>query len=281
MSHTMLSHRVAYATSLSHGSNAASLAARCPPRLHAARPAVAAFATAADPPSIRPPAARRPATPLVKVCGLTSEADAALAAGAGADFLGIIMWPGARRAVPPAQAASIAAAGRAAGAKAVVGVFVDEDADAIVAACSAAGITTAQLHGDGARAALPHLPPHLSVVYVISVDAAGKATCPTPAQVCAAAGMPVRTPEWVLVDGVVGGSGEAYEWSGVDPSTADHAAEGWLLAGGLGPANVAAAVSKVRPSGVDVSSGVCGPDGLAKDGDKVRAFVRAAKACIL
>lgn len=254
-------------------------AARCP--ASTARPAVAAttaFASAAEPASARP--SRRPAPPLVKVCGLTSEADAALAAGAGADFLGIILWPGARRAVPPAEAASIAAAGRAAGAKAVVGVFVDEDADAIVAACEAAGITTAQLHGEGARSALPHLPPHLSVVYVMTVDKDGKPTCRTPSQVCADAGVALRTPDWVLLDGAVGGSGEGYDWAGVDPPTG-HAAEGWLLAGGLGPANVAAAVNTLRPSGVDVSSGVCGPDGLAKDGEKVRAFVRAAKACML
>jgi phosphoribosylanthranilate isomerase len=214
------------------------------------------------------------------VCGLTSEADAALAAGAGADFLGIILWPGARRAVPPSQAASIAAAGRAAGAKAVVGVFVDEDAAAIVDACAAAGITVAQLHGPGARSALPHLPPDLAVVYVMSVDKDGKPTCPSPAEVCDAAGVARRTPDWVLLDGAVGGSGEGYDWSGVDPP-AGHAARGWLLAGGLGPANVADAVHTLRPSGVDVSSGVCGPDGLAKDGEKVRAFIRNAKACTI
>lgn len=216
----------------------------------------------------------------MKVCGLTNEADAALAAGAGADWLGIILWPGAKRAVPPSQAASIAAAGRAAGAKAVVGVFVSEDAASIVAGCDAAGITTAQLHGPGARAALPHLPARLGVVYVLSVDSAGKPTCPTPAEACAAAGAPLRVPDWVLVDGAVGGSGEAYDWGGVDPPT-DQAAAGWLLAGGLGPANVEAALQALRPTGVDVSSGVCGPDGLAKDGDKVRAFVRAAKAVLV
>ena len=233
--------------------------------------------TATAPP---PPPAPRPRPPLVKVCGLTSEADAALAAGAGADLLGIILWPGAKRSVPPAQAASIAAAGRAAGAKGVVGVFVSEGAPEIVAACAAAGITTAQLHGPGAREALPHLPPSLAVVYVLSVDAAGRPTCPTPADVCTAAGAPLRTPDWVLVDGAVGGSGEAYDWGGVDPPV-DLASAGWLLAGGLGPANVEAALAALQPTGVDVSSGVCGPDGLAKDGDKVRAFVRAAKACVV
>ena len=214
------------------------------------------------------------------MCGLTSEADAAAAAGAGADFLGIILWPGAKRSVRPAAAASIAAAGRAAGARGVVGVFVSEGPDKIVGACAAAGIDTAQLHGPGARAAFPHLPPSLGVVFVVSVDGGGAPTSPTPAEVCRAAGVPPRTPEWVLVDGAVGGSGESFEWGGVDPPF-DLASAGWFLAGGLGPGNVEAALAALQPTGVDVSSGVCGPDGLAKDGEKVRAFVRAAKGYVV
>ena len=55
-------------------------------------------------------------------------------------------------------------------------------------------------------------------------------------------------------------------------------AAGWLLAGGLHPGNVAEAVAVARPTAVDVSSGVCGPDGLRKDAAKVHAFVAAVKA---
>lgn len=274
-SHTLKSMALRAATpGLRPAKSASATTAVRVPRSTSAR---ASAVPSAAPSSSNPSPPRRP--PLVKVCGLTSEADAALAAGAGADLLGIILWPGAKRSIPPAQAASIAAAGRAAGAKNVIGVFVSESAAEIVDACAMAGITTAQLHGPGAREALPDLPSHLGVVFVMSVDPSGKPTCPTPAEVCTAAGKPLRTPEWVLVDGAVGGSGEAYEWGGVDPPL-DHATEGWLLAGGLGPGNVEAALSALSPTGVDVSSGVCGPDGLAKDGEKVRAFVRAAKGCV-
>ena len=80
-----------------------------------------------------------------------------------------------------AQAAEIAAAAQEGGAE-PVGVFVEEGAAAIEAACDAAGLRTAQLHGDGARAALRTLPERLAAIYAMAVDpAAGYAIAtPTP-----------------------------------------------------------------------------------------------------
>jgi phosphoribosylanthranilate isomerase len=72
----------------------------------------------------------------------------------------MIMWPQAKRAVSDETAAAIAAAARRHGAQAV-GVFVDEDAATIARRCGAAGVGVAQLHGDGARAALDGVPPEL------------------------------------------------------------------------------------------------------------------------
>jgi phosphoribosylanthranilate isomerase len=74
----------------------------------------------------------------------------------------MIMWPKAKRSVADTTAAAIASAARAAGAQ-PVGVFVDEDAGAIEARCRAADVGIAQLHGDGARAALAHLTTDLKV----------------------------------------------------------------------------------------------------------------------
>lgn len=54
--------------------------------------------------------------------------------------------------------------------------------------------------------------------------------------------------------------------------------KGWLLAGGLNSTNVATAVITAQPTAVDVSSGVCGPDGLLKDHDKVQEFISQATA---
>ncbi|GBF94406.1 phosphoribosylanthranilate isomerase [Raphidocelis subcapitata] len=203
--------------------------------------------------------------PLVKVCGVTNAADAEVAARAGANFIGMIMWPKAKRAVSDETASAIAATAARHGALAV-GVFVDEDAATIAARCGRAGIPVAQLHGDGARAALGGLPERLQVVYVLHADQSGQILTGLPD--CG------RAPEWLLVDGQQGGSGQAYDWSNLRPPAG--AARGWLLAGGLHPGNVADAVAATRPGGVDVSSGVCGPDGLRKDAGKVEAFVAAA-----
>ena len=68
--------------------------------------------------------------------------------------------------------------------------------------------------------------------------------------------------------GVQGGSGQALDWTQLRPPTSRYAAaKGWLLAGGLKPENVSEAVRIARPTVVDVSSGVCGPDGEVQ-GDK-------------
>lgn len=100
--------------------------------------------------------------PLIKVCGVTNAGDAELAAKAGADFVGMILWAKARRAVSVDTAAKISEAARKAGAE-PVGVFVDENFADIVRVCKKAGIKTAQLHGKGARGSLHDLPNWLEV----------------------------------------------------------------------------------------------------------------------
>ena len=100
--------------------------------------------------------------PLIKICGITNPSDAEIAAKAGADFVGMIMWPKARRAVSIETAAKISETVRRSGAQPVA-VFVDEDFADIVKTCKAAGIGMAQLHGKGSRQALQDLPAWLKV----------------------------------------------------------------------------------------------------------------------
>jgi phosphoribosylanthranilate isomerase len=69
-------------------------------------------------------------------------------------------------------------------------------------------------------------------------------------------------PEFLLVDSLNGGSGVAMDWARLAVPR-QEASQGWLLAGGLTPDNVAGAIRVANPSGVDVSSGVCGPDGAS------------------
>ncbi|PSC74964.1 phosphoribosylanthranilate isomerase [Micractinium conductrix] len=235
--------------------------------------AAAAAAAGADPPLVAPALALQPGQPVVKVCGVINAEDAAAAVAAGANLIGMILWPRAKRSVGGATAAAIAAAARAGGAE-PVGVFVDEDAATIARVCAEAGVRVAQLHGEGARAALAQLPPDLAVVWVLHADKTGVVQSPLPPAGC-------RQPHWLIVDGLQGGSGEAFDWQQLRRQAAGFAASsthGWLLAGGLTPETVAEAIATATPTGVDVSSGVCGPDGLKKDLGKVQRYCSAAAA---
>lgn len=124
---------------------------------------------------------------LIKICGITSAEDAQLAVAAGADFIGMIMWPKAKRSVAPSVAQAIATVARQHGAQAV-GVFVDEDARTIEDRCREAGIGVAQLHGDVARQALGSLPHTLQVIYVMHADSDGVIQTQQPAQLAASLG---------------------------------------------------------------------------------------------
>lgn len=200
----------------------------------------------------------------IKVCGVTNVEDAILAASSGANLIGMILWPKAKRSITPATARAIAAAARQHGAS-PVGVFVDEDAATILRVCEESEIDIAQLHGDGARNALPDLP-SLRTVYVMHADKTGTVqTVLPPADLLV---------DWVLLDSLQGGSGERFDWSSLAPPKGRC---GWLLAGGLTPDNVAEAIGTAGPTGVDVSSGVCGPDGLKKDEFKVQQYVAEAR----
>lgn len=119
--------------------------------------------------------------PLVKICGITSLQDAKLAAAAGADFLGMIMWRKAKRAVSASTAKDIASLAADYGIKSV-GVFVDESAQQIQEACGAAGVHVAQLHGQQSRQALFSLPESLQVVYVMNCNDTGRLQTATPAE---------------------------------------------------------------------------------------------------
>ncbi len=115
----------------------------------------------------------------VKICGLTSASDAALAAEAGADLLGFLLWPKGKRSISNDTAKEIVAVAKEHNIPAVA-LFVDEDAASIESACMQTGATYAQLHGDKARAALVALPPTRKVIYVMHATPAGVLQTATP-----------------------------------------------------------------------------------------------------
>lgn len=186
------------------------------------------------------------------------------------------MWQKAPRAVSAETAKLIVEAARANHAEAV-GVFVDEDADEIASRCSLAGLKFAQLHGDGARDGINHLPEDLGIIYVLQVTPEGEVVTKLPPSEGSEEGGG-RRPDWIVVDGLQGGSGVALDWTKLHKEKLDKlAVQGWLLAGGLHPGNVAEAIAVANPTGVDVSSGVCGSDKLLKDEEKVLGFIQGAR----
>ena len=189
------------------------------------------------------------------------------AAATGADFLGLNLWPGSRRHVDVATARALADAARAAApAVIVVGVFVDASEDDIVRAVAAAGLDVVQLHGREPVALAAALVARGLTVWRAAAMA-------TDADVAALAAQPAAA---YLLDTPTaghGGSGRTFDWRLAAAAVA--AGHRVILAGGLDPDNVAAAIARVRPWAVDVASGVEAAPGV-KDPLRVTRFVEAA-----
>ncbi|MGD9798683.1 MAG: phosphoribosylanthranilate isomerase [Acidimicrobiia bacterium] len=198
----------------------------------------------------------------VKVDGITSEADARLAIEAGADALGFVFAPSPRQVRAEAVRDIVA---NLPAEVVTLGVFVDEAPERVVDIVLAAGLQAAQLHGHESAEETRWV--RARVGAVVKAFAAGD-----PAVLRAAD----HGADAVVVDhpGGGGGGGQGYDWS---LAVGVPAGIRVVLAGGLTPGNVAAAIAAVHPWGVDVSSGVESSPGT-KDAGKLRAFVDAARA---
>jgi phosphoribosylanthranilate isomerase len=206
----------------------------------------------------------------IKICGLRTIQHALAAAEAGADMLGLV-FARSRRQVSPNQAAEIAAAIRAtahAQRISIVGLFVNEAPGRMLDIMHQCSLDAIQLSGDETREVADQLP-GVTLFKSIRLDGA-------PSE----AGWldDNRAPSTrLLVDahvpGSYGGAGVLADW---ERAAALARRQPIVLAGGLTPENVGAAIRQVRPWGVDVSSGV-ETDGT-KDVARIRAFVAAARA---
>jgi phosphoribosylanthranilate isomerase len=200
--------------------------------------------------------------PRVKICGITRLEDARFAAGAGADYLGFVQHPESPRYIEPARAREIL--GWLHGVEAV-GVFVNETAEAVNAACAEAGFTLAQLHG--------HEPPEVAAEIEVPVIKAFRVQHDAASEQIRALMLDYRNvADYVLLDthhtSLWGGTGESFNWR----LARELAGEFRLfLAGGISAANVREAVETMRPFAVDLSSSLESEPGV-KDFDKLSAF---------
>lgn len=199
----------------------------------------------------------------VKICGLTNPDDALAAVAAGADALGFMFYERSPRRVTPVQAAAIIRALPPLVAK--VGVFVNPSAEFVRETIVVSGIDTLQFHGEEPAAFCGQFGLKAIKAFRMS-DAAALPGL-----------LAYATEAWLLdsfVPGQLGGTGERFNWD-LAIAAKTHGRP-IVLAGGLTPDNVAEAVQRVRPFGVDVASGVESAPGQ-KDPAKVRAFIAAAK----
>lgn len=200
----------------------------------------------------------------VKICGITRPEDAQLAAELGAAALGFNFYSKSPRVIAPARAAEII---RALPPFVMpVGIFADEaDADRILTAAREAGVHTLQIHGPR-RPDLDKLRERYPLILAFSVGASFRASLLSASPASA-----------YLLDGfdskLLGGTGKTFDWT-VAREAAQYGPI--IVAGGLRPENVGAAIRAARPYGLDVASGVEASPGV-KDADKLKEFFRAVR----
>jgi len=215
----------------------------------------------------------------VKICGVTTIEDALMCVEAGAGLIGLNFYPKSPRCVTRETASRIAVAVRNRshdhGAVrnhshdhitppiTLVGVFVNESAEMMMAVLEECGLDLAQLSGD-----------ERDEVVTTMGERGFKAIRHSNNQ------LPITTNQLLLFDahaaGQYGGTGKPADWESAAWIATRYRL---LLAGGLTPENVSAAIAQVRPWGVDVASGVEASPGV-KDREKVIGFIKAAQKVI-
>lgn len=199
----------------------------------------------------------------VKICGVTSVADAQHAAAAGADMIGLMFYPKSPRYISLSTAAEIARAIPPLVLR--VGVFVDPTEEQVMQAIAECGLGLLQFHGNEA----PEFCRQFGLMSVKAFRVRDESSLAALAK--------YNTDAFLLdaySNAALGGTGEKFNWELA--LEAKKVGKPIILAGGLTPENVAAAVNYVQPLAVDVSSGVESAPGK-KDPAKVTAFIKAAK----
>jgi len=224
----------------------------------------------------------------VKICGITNLEDALTAVDAGADALGFVFHESSPRNITPKAAGVITSQLPPSVEK--VGVFVGHSGDKLIDVAWLAGLTAFQIYpvfevGPSVQeqkaygmGCFPH-PPKVFVALPAArlVNGSLRADFSLPAN----APRPNGFYDTVFLDSGTpqqpGGTGEPFDWERAKPMVAEMSKDvKVVIAGGLTPSNVADAIHRLKPWGVDVSSGVEKSPGK-KDPEKVCAFIAAVK----
>ncbi len=196
----------------------------------------------------------------VKICGITSVKDALIATQHGADAIGLVFYAKSPRNVSIAQAAKIVAALPAF--VSAVGLFVDAAPEEIRAVMAKVKLDLLQFHGNET----PEECRQYGLPYMKAVRVkAGRNLLQYAADYGDAKALLLDA----YTDGVVGGTGQTFNWNLIPGNLPKNI----VLAGGLNASNVGSAIRQVRPYAVDVSGGVEQEKGI-KDAEKIAAFMR-------
>jgi phosphoribosylanthranilate isomerase len=199
---------------------------------------------------------------LVKICGITRLADAELAVECGAGALGFVFWPDSPRFIDPESARTIVAT--LPPAVIPVGVFVNQSGQYVNEVAAKVSLGAIQLHGDeSVEYARAMIRPVFKAIALAEANEESIDTWPLETMMLLDVHDPVRR----------GGTGRTVDWSRAATVARRRPV---ILAGGLTPENVGEAISRVGPSGIDVSSGVESSPGL-KDSDRLKALFAAMK----
>jgi phosphoribosylanthranilate isomerase len=209
---------------------------------------------------------------LVKICGIKDLAGLEAARMAGADMVGFVFFPPSPRAVTPGEAAMLARS-YTLGPKRV-GLFVDPDDATLAATLAEVPLDILQLHGEESPGRVGEIRARFGKPVMKALGIGSKADLARLADYA-------DQVDYFLLDArpppgsaLPGGNALAFDWALMKGESPPRP---WLLAGGLTPDNVAAAIAASGASGVDVSSGVERARGV-KDPAAIAAFVTAARA---
>lgn len=206
----------------------------------------------------------------IKICGLSGPEDARRVAEAGADAIGLNFYPKSLRYVSVEQAQSISAA---ASGLLKVGLFVNERPEVICEVAITVGLDCVQLHGDEAVEVIQLLKPW-PIIKALRLGEGNRSDVLVAARDWLQNGAAAILLDAMQRPGEYGGGGMTGDWEAAR-FIVEQTPGPVVLAGGLNPENVSAAIAAVQPSGVDTASGVERFPGK-KDSELMRRFVESA-----